>query len=341
MKKKAIITGVTGQDGSYLADLLLKKGFKVYGVVRRTSSDPFYRLKYLKIEKNIDFLSTDLSEHQRITSHINLIKPNFFFNLGAQSFVDYSYKSPMYTDLINNTSVLNILETIKNTSKKTKFYQASTSEMYGGYNSRKMTLNENSIFNPFSPYAIAKLSAYHYTKMYRNSYNIFASNGILFNHESPIRGEQFVTKKIIKGLLEIIYGNKKDPLSLGNLYATRDWGHAKDYVNAMYKIINYKIADDFVVATKKNYSVKDFINLTCKNLGIKILWSGEGLKEVGKDSKGRILININKFFFRPLDVNNLFGDPSKAIRKLKWKRKYDINALIKDMILYEKKKYFK
>ena len=196
-------------------------------------------------------------------------------------------------------------------------------------------LNENSKFNPISPYAIAKLSSYHYTRMYRKSYNIFAANGILFNHESPLRGEQFVTKKIIKGLVEILNGKKKKPIYLGNIYARRDWGHAKDYVEAIYKIMNYKNADDYVIATKKNYSVKEFINLTAKNLGIKIFWSGKGLKEKAKDENGKILIGISNKFFRPLEINELVGDTFKANKKLKWKPKENINHLVKDMIKYE------
>ena len=336
-KKTAIISGITGQDGSYLANLLLKKGIKVYGIIRRTSTDPFYRLKYFNIEKKVELLNVDLSEHQRINNCVKKIKPNFFFNLAAQSFVAYSYYNPIYTDNINNLSVLNILESIKNSSSKTKFYQASSSEMYGGLNYSNKKLNEESKFNPISPYAISKLSAYHYTKMYRKSYNIFASNGILFNHESPLRGEQFVTKKIIKGLVEILHGKKQDPIFLGNIYSKRDWGHAQDYVEVIYKIMNYKKSDDFVIANNKNYSVKEFINLTCKNLGIKIFWSGKGLNEKAVDKNGKILIKINKKLFRPLDITNLIGDTLKAKKKLNWKPKSGLSELIKDMISFEEK----
>jgi len=334
-KKTAIITGITGQGGGYLAEILIKKNFKVYGIIRRTSTDPLYRLKHLGVEDKINFLNVDLSEHQRVHKYINSIKPNFFFNLAAQSFVAYSYDNPIYTDIVNNLSVLNILEAIKNSSNKTRFYQASSSEMYGGLKFKKNKLNEHSKFDPISPYAIAKLSSYHYTRMYRKSYNIFASNGVLFNHESPLRGEQFVTKKIVKGLVEILKGKKKNPIYLGNIYAKRDWGHAKDYVDAIYKIMNYKIADDFVIASNKNYSVKKFINLAAKNLGIKIFWSGKGLKEKAIDENGKILIKISKKFFRPLDINNLVGDTYKVRKKLKWKPKNNINQLIEDMINYE------
>ena len=336
-KKTAIITGVTGQDGSYLAKLLIKEDVKVYGIIRRTSTDPFYRLKYLNIDKKIEFINVDLSEYQRINSYIKLIKPNFFYNLAAQSFVAYSYNSPIYTETINNLSVLNILEAIKNTSNKTKFYQASSSEMFGGLNYKNKKLNENSKFNPISPYAISKLSAYHYTRMYRKSYNIFASSGVLFNHESPLRGEQFVTKKIVRGLVEILNGKRKDPINLGNIYAKRDWGHAEDNEGVIYKIMNYKEADDFVIASNKNYSVKEFINLTVKNLGIKIFWSGKGLKEKAMDKNGKILIKIHKKLFRPMDITDLVGDTYKARKKLNWKPKKKLNGLINDMILYEKK----
>tara|TARA_B100000700_G_C14943866_1_gene808140 strand:- start:71 stop:1093 length:1023 start_codon:yes stop_codon:yes gene_type:complete len=336
-KKTAIISGITGQDGSYLANLLIKKGIRVYGIIRRTSTDPFYRLKYFNIEKKIELINVDMSEHQRINNCINKIKPNFFFNLAAQSFVAYSYYNPIYTDTINNLSVLNILEAIKNSSNKTKFYQASSSEMYGGLNYYNKKLNEDSKFNPISPYAISKLSAYHYTKMYRRSYNIFASNGILFNHESPLRGEQFVTKKIVKGLVEILNGKKEDPIYLGNIYSKRDWGHAKDYVEVIYKIMSYKKADDFVIASNKNYSVKEFVNLVCKNLGLKIFWRGKGINEKAIDKNGKILIKVNKKLFRPLDVTNLIGDTIKAKKILKWTPRKNLNELIKDMILFEEK----
>ena len=207
--KKALITGITGQDGSYLAEFLLKKNYKVYGIVRRSSLDPLSRLEFLKIKNKINYINLDLTEYLKIIEIIKKVKPKYFFNLAAQSFVTYAYDNPIYTDQINNQSVINILEAIRQFSKKTKFYQASSSEMYG-YNIRNQKkLNENSYFNPISPYSIAKLSAYHYVRMYRNSFNMFASNGILFNHESPLRGEQFVTKKIVKALTRIKFNKKK------------------------------------------------------------------------------------------------------------------------------------
>ncbi len=335
MKPSAIITGVTGQDGAYLAQLLLKKKYKVYGIIRRSSSDPLSRLEYLNIKNKINYINLDLSEHLKIIEAIRKIKPKYFFNLAAQSFVTYAYDNPIYTDQINNQSVINILEAIRQFSKKTKFYQASSSEMYGLNERNQKKLNEKSHFNPISPYSIAKLSSYHYVRMYRNSFNMFASNGILFNHESPLRGEQFVTKKIVKALTEIKFNKKKDTLKLGNIYSRRDWGHAKDYVEMMYKVLNYKKADDFVISSEKQFSIKEFINLVCKKLNMPIKWRGKGLREKALDNKDKAFIEISKFFFRPLDVVYLLGDSSKAKKKLKWKPNKNINTLIDDMINYE------
>ena len=321
MKPTAIITGVTGQDGAYLAQLLLKKKYKVYGIIRRSSSDPLSRLEFLNIKNKISYINLDLSEHLKIIETIRKIKPKYFFNLAAQSFVTYAYDNPIYTDQINNQSVINILEAIRQFSKKTKFYQASSSEMYGLNEKNQKKLNEKSYFNPISPYAIAKLSSYHYVRMYRNSFNMFASNGILFNHESPLRGEQFVTKKIVKALTEIKFNKKKDTLKLGNIYSRRDWGHAKDYVEMMYKVLNYKKADDFVISSEKQFSIKEFINLVCKKLEIPITWRGKGLKEKAFNNKNKAIIEISKKFFRPLDVVYLLGDSSKAKKKIRMETK--------------------
>jgi GDPmannose 4,6-dehydratase len=333
--KKALITGITGQDGAYLADLLIKKKIKVYGIVRRTSFDPLTRLEYLKIKNKVKLISSDLSEFYKISNIIKKIKPDYFFNLAAQSYVTFSYDNPFYTDNVNNTAVINILESIRNYSKKTKFYQASSSEMYGSNEFNEKKLNEKSKFNPISPYSIAKLSAYFHTKHYRNAFKIFASNGILFNHESPLRGDQFVTKKIVSNLVRIKYKLQKEPLILGNIYSRRDWGHAKDYVEMMYKILRHKQADDFVISSEKQYSIKEFVNLTCKYLNIKINWQGKGLLESAKDTNGRKIIKISKKFMRPTDVVYLLGDSSKSKKLLKWKKKYNLEFLIKDMIEYE------
>ena len=335
MKSSAIITGVTGQDGSYLARKLIKKNIKVYGVLRRNSSDPLSRLDYLNIKNDINYLNFDLSEHLKIIEAIRKIKPKYFFNLAAQSFVTYAYDNPIYTDEINNRAVINMLEAIKQYSNKTRFYQASSSEMYGLNERNQKKLNEESHFNPISPYSIAKLSSYYYVRMYRNSYKIFASNGILFNHESPLRGEQFVTKKIISALTAIKFKNINQTLKLGNIYSRRDWGHAEQYVEMMYKILNYKKADDFVISSEKQISIKEFINLVCKKLKIKIKWRGKGINEKAYDENNKIIIEISKKFFRPQDVVYLLGDSTKAKKFLKWKPQKNINFLIDDMINYE------
>ena len=311
MKSSAIISGITGQDGAYMAQFLLKKNYKVYGILRRSSLDPLSRLEFLNIKNKIEYINLDLSENLRIIEVIKKIKPKYFFNLAAQSFVKYAYDNPIYTDQINNQSVINMLEAIRLFSKKTRFYQASTSEMYGLNERNQKKLNEKSQFNPISPYSIAKLSAYHNVRMYRNSFNIFASNGILFNHESPLRGDQFVTKKIVKALTEIKFNKKKDTLKLGNIYSRRDWGHARDYVEMMYKIVTHRKADDFVISSEKQFSIKEFINLVCKKLNMQIKWHGKGLKEKAIYNN-KVIIVILKEFFRPHDVTYLLGDSSKA-----------------------------
>jgi len=339
MKSSVFITGITGLNGAYLAELLLKKNYKVYGILRRNSLDPLARLEYLKIKNKINYINLDLSEHLKLIEVIKKIKPKFFFNLAAQSFVTYAYDNPIYTDQINNQSVINILEAIRQFSKQTRFYQASSSEMYGLNERNQKKLNEKSYFNPISPYSIAKLSSYYYVRMYRNSFNMFASNGILFNHESPLRGEQFVTKKIISALTAIKLNKTKSTLKLGNIYSRRDWGHARDYVEMMYKILKYNKADDFVIASGKQYSIKEFINLVSKNLSMKIKWVGKGLNEKAVDENNKTVIEISKNFFRPLDVVYLLGDSSKAQKLLKWKPNKNINFLIQDMINYEMNKY--
>jgi GDPmannose 4,6-dehydratase len=334
MKKNVIITGITGQDGAYLASHLLKKrDFNIFGVVRRNSTEPFDRLDYLGIKKLINFIPLDLSEHKQIDQAIRQLKPKFFFNLAAQSFVAYSFDNPTYTDLTNNTAVLNILESIRISSPKTRFYQASSSEMFGDVqllNNKR--LNENTKFNPVSPYAISKLSAYFYTRMYRSAYRIFASNGILFNHESPLRGEQFVTKKIVRGLVN--FKRNGDPLHLGNIYSKRDWGDAEDYVKMMYKIVTINKPDDFVISTGKSYSIKQFVNMVCKHISLPIKWVGSDLNERAITLKNKTVVSIKKSLFRPHDVNYLLGDCLKAKKYLGWKPK-GINQLIKKMVEHE------
>jgi len=334
MKKNVIITGITGQDGAYLANYLLKKNeFNIFGVVRRNSTEPFNRLDYLGIKKSINFISLDLSEHKQIDLLIRQLKPKFFFNLAAQSFVLYSFDNPIYTDFLNNTSVLNILESIRISSPQTRFYQASSSEMYGDVQFLKnKKLNENTKFNPVSPYGISKLSAYFYTRMYRTAYRIFSCNGILFNHESPLRGEQFVTKKIVRGLVQ--FKKSGDTLHLGNIYSRRDWGDAEDYVKMMYKIMITNKPDDFVISTGKTYSIKQFVNMVCKHIDLPIKWVGSGLDEKAVNLKNKTVVSIKKSLLRPHDVNYLLGDCLKARKYLNWKPK-SIEQLIKKMVEYE------
>jgi GDPmannose 4,6-dehydratase len=334
MKKNIIITGITGQDGAYLANFLLKKkDFNIFGILRRNSTDPFDRLNYLGIKKFIEFIPLDLSEHKQIDLVIRKLKPKIFFNLGAQSFVAYSFNNPSYTDLINNTSVINILESIRISSPKTRFYQASSSEMFGDVEFLKnKSLNENTKFNPVSPYAISKLSAYFYARMYRSAYKLFSSNGILFNHESPLRGEQFVTKKIVKGLIN--FKKNATPVHLGNLYSKRDWGDAEDYVEMMYKIMTISNPDDFVISSGKSYSIKQFVNMVCKHINLPIKWIGAGLNEKAINLKNEVVVAVDKSLFRPHDVNYLLGDCLKARQYLGWKPT-KIDNLIKKMVEYE------
>ena len=340
MKKKiALIFGITGQDGSYLAELLLKKNYIVHGVKRRSSSINTSRIDHIyqdPHEKNYTFRLHygDITDSLSVSRVIQRIKPDEIYNLAAQSHVAVSFEVPEYTANADGLGVLRILEAIKfhKLEKYTKFYQAGTSEMYGKV--QKIPQNEKTSFYPQSPYGVAKLYAHWITKNYREAYNIFGCNGILFNHESPRRGETFVTKKIISALCKIKAGKQKK-LFLGNLNAKRDWGHARDYCEAMWKILQQKKPEDFVIATGFQYSIKEFINITAKKLNLKINWKGKGFKEKGLDRNGKIIIECDKKYFRPLDVNTLLGDATKARRKLKWKPKENIHSLIEEMILFE------
>ena len=339
MKKKAIIFGITGQDGSYLAEFLLKKNYIVHGVKRRSSSPNTERIDHIYdsvnfSKKNIFLHYGDLADVGSLYRIINDVNPDEIYNLAAQSHVKISFSLPEYTADINALGALRILEIIRNYKKKNiKYYQASSSEMFGGTNPPQ---DEKAAFKPKSVYAISKIFAYHAVVNYREGYNLKACNGILFNHESPRRGFNFVTKKIVQGLIRIKRGEQKN-LSLGNLYAKRDWGHAKDYVESMWKILNHKKADDYVIATNKSYSVKEFVNKTAKQLDIKIIWQGKGLKEVGVDKRtNRIIIKIDKRYFRETEVNDLIGNYKKAKKVLNWKPKISLDGLIKDMISHEK-----
>ena len=344
MKKKALIFGVTGQDGSYLASFLIKKKYIVHGVKRRSSSLNTSRVDHLYKDrhenKNIDFILHygDITDTLSVSSLIKMIQPDEIYNLAAQSHVAVSFEVPEYTANADALGALRILEAIRfnKLEKKTKFYQAGTSELFGKINKQKI-FNEKSEFNPKSPYGASKLFAHHITKIYRDSYKIFACNGILFNHESPRRGETFVTRKITRFLTRWLYGLEKT-LYLGNIYAIRDWGHAKDYTEMQWKIMQQKNPDDYVISTGTICSVKDFINKCCSTLNIKIFWYGKGLDECAytiKNNKKSILIKIDKNYFRPLEVDFLRGDSKKAFKKLKFKPKYNLNSLIREMIEYD------
>ncbi|MDC3100482.1 GDP-mannose 4,6-dehydratase [Candidatus Pelagibacter sp.] len=340
MKKKALIFGITGQDGSYLAEFLLKKKYQVHGVKRRSSSintsriDHIYQDRHEK-KRNFFLHYGDVTDTTSVSKIIEITRPDEIYNLAAQSHVAVSFEVPEYTANADALGALRILEAIKfhKLEKKTKFYQAGTSEMYGRV--QQIPQNENTNFYPLSPYGVAKLYAHWITKNYREAYNIFGCNGILFNHESPRRGETFVTKKIVRALVRIKMGKQKT-LYLGNLDAKRDWGHAKDYVVAMWKILQQKQPEDFVIATGKQYSIRQFISLVSKKIDIKIIWKGKGLKEKGYDSISRKpIIAIDKNYIRPLDVNTLLGNASKARKKLSWRPKINIHKLIDEMIIEE------
>ncbi len=339
--KVALIFGVTGQDGSYLSEFLLKKNYIVNGVIRRSSSINTYRVDHIyqdPHEKNYRFRLHygDITDSSSVSSIIKKTKPNEIYNLAAQSHVAVSFEVPEYTANADALGTLRILEAIKfhKLEKKTKFYQAGTSEMYGKV--QKIPQNEKTNFYPQSPYGVAKLYAHWITKNYREAYKIFACNGILFNHESPRRGETFVTKKIISALCKIKEGKQKK-LFLGNLNAKRDWGHARDYCLAMWKILQQKKPDDYVIATGKQYSIKQFVNITAKKIGLKIFWKGKALNEKAYNEKGIPIIECDKNYFRPLDVNTLLGDAKKARKILKWKPKENLNSLIDEMIKSEYK----
>ena len=337
MKKNALIFGVTGQDGSYLSRLLLKKGYVVHGVIRRSSSintgriDDIYQEPFTK-KKNFILHYGDLTDGTSIFDLIKNVRPNEIYNLAAQSHVAVSFKVPEYTTNTDALGSLRILDSILKINPKIKYYQAGSSEMFGKVQSYPQ--NEKTPFYPRSPYAVSKVYAHWITINYRESYDIFACNGILFNHESPLRGETFVTKKIVRALCRI-KNKKQKKLYLGNIYAKRDWGHAEDYVKAMWKILQYKKADDWVICTGKQYSVKQFINLVAKKINLQIRWKGKGINEKALSKDNEVIIQIKKRYFRPAEVDNLKGNYSKARKLLNWKPSKDINSLIQDMINYE------
>ena len=336
MKKKALITGITGQDGSYLAEFLLGKNYVVHGIKRKSSSLNTSRIDHIYEEphekrKNFFLHYGDMTDSSSLNNIINLCLPDEIYNLAAQSHVGVSFEQPEYTANVDALGTLRILEIIKNLRKKKriKFYQAGTSELFGKVQDIPQT--EKTKFYPRSPYAASKLFSHWITINYREAYDIFACNGILFNHESPRRGETFVTKKITQGLVKIKLGLQKK-LYLGNLEAKRDWGHAKDYVEAQWLIMQQKKPDDFVIATGRNYSVKYFVEKVCDFLDIKIKWRGKGINTKGYDKNGKLIIVCDKKYFRPTEVDTLLGNPIKAKKILKWKPQNNLKSLISEMV---------
>ena len=349
MKKIALITGITGQDGSYLAELLLKKNYIVHGLIRKSSTFNTKRIDHIYVDRhnktNFFLHYGDLTDTNSIYNIIHKIRPNEIYNLGAQSHVGVSFENPEYTSEVSGIGTLRLLEAIRFLKiKNIKFYQASTSELFGETYGKNI-FSEKSKFHPKSPYGVAKLYSYWITSVYRESYGIFACNGILFNHESPRRGETFVTRKITRFLARKKLGSE-EILYLGNLNAKRDWGHAKDYTEIQWRILQQKKPDDFVVATGQAYSVRQFVEIASNYLNLKIYWQGKGLNEIGylkKGSKKEIVIKIDKNYFRPNEVQYLRGDARKAFRVLKFKPKYSFKNLVKDMIesdLIEARKKF-
>ena len=335
-KKVALITGITGQDGSYLAELLLEKGYEVHGIIRRASTFNTKRIDHLyqdPHEENVRlFLHYgDITDSSNLNRLIEKIKPNEIYNLAAQSHVGVSFDSPEYTAEATGVSTLRILDAIRESGVKTKFYQASTSELFGGLPDTAPQ-SEKTPFYPKSPYGVAKLYSYWITVNYRESYDIFACNGILFNHESPRRGETFVTRKITRAAAAIHLG-MQDKLYLGNLDAKRDWGHAKDYVEGMWRILQQDKPQDYVLAMNETHTVREFVELAFAELGYEIEWQGSGVDEKGIDKNtGRVLVEVDPRYFRPAEVELLWGDSTKARTELGWEPKYSFMDLVKEMV---------
>jgi len=334
--KKALITGITGQDGAYLARFLLEKGYEVHGIKRRSSLfntariDEIYEDPHTEGRFKLHF--GDLSDAGNLVHLVGSIKPDEIYNLGAQSHVKVSFEIPEYTADIDALGVLRILEAIRicGLEKTTRMYQASSSEMFGEV--LETPQKETTPFNPRSPYGVAKVFGFYIVKNYRESYGMFASNGILFNHESPFRGETFVTRKITRSVSRISLG-LEETLYLGNLDAKRDWGHAKDYVEAMWLMLQQDTPDDYIIATGEQYSVRTFVELAFKHLGVELIWEGKGLQEVGKDrATGIVRVRVDEKYYRPAEVETLLGDATKAEMKLKWKPKISTQVLLTEMM---------
>ena len=330
MPKRALITGITGQDGAYLSKLLLKKGYEVYGAFRRTSDLNLNRLRFLGIADKIKFLPLELLEFTNIYRAIEKVQPDEIYNLGAQSFVGLSFEEPLFTADVTGLGLLRILEAIRAVNPKIKFYQASSSEMFG--KAQEIPQTEKTPFYPRSPYAAAKLFAHWMTVNYRESYGIFACSGILFNHESPLRGLEFVTRKITTGVARIKCG-LQDRIVLGNLDSKRDWGYAPEYVEAMNLMLQQPGPDDYVIATGETHSIREFVEMAFHNIGVTVEWQGKGVGEKGVDKKtGKIVVEVSHEFFRPAEVDNLIGNYSKAREKLGWQPKVKFKELVHIMV---------
>ena len=335
--KKALITGISGQDGSYLANLLLSKGYEVHGLERRTASNENFRLKYFDILNKVKLLRIDLCEYNQVSKLIMEEQFDEIYNLAAQSFVGSSWDNPLSTSNINSMAVTNILDSIRNFSNKTRFYQASTSEMFGKIVHEKQS--EDTPYYPRSPYGVSKLYSHWMTKNYRESFGLFCCSGILFNHESPLRGSEFVTKKIVESLSRQANG-VDETLKLGNIDAQRDWGFAGDYVEAMHLMLQQDKPDDFVIGTGVTHTVRKFCEMTLEKLGIKYKWIGSGLNEKCiRLTDDRVIIEISSEFFRPAEVDILLADPSKAESILNWKPNNDLASLVNKMVEYELSKF--
>ncbi len=334
--KKAFLTGITGQDGSYLAELLLEKGYEVHAIVRRASVFTTQRIDNILEHDKLFTYHGDLTDSSNLHRLLMDIQPNEIYNLGAQSHVAVSFEVPEYTADVSGLGAIRLLDAVRDLGKDCKYYQASTSELFGGIPGTEPQ-NEKTPFYPKSPYGAAKLYAYWVTVNYREAYNLFACNGILFNHESPRRGETFVTKKITKAVAAISQ-NKQEVLQLGNLDSKRDWGHAKDFVYAQWLMLQQETPQDYVIATGEMRTVREFVDVAFREVGINIDWQGKGVDEKGINTKtGKVIVEVNKRYFRPTEVELLLGDPSKAEKELGWKRKISFNDLVSGMVKYDLK----
>jgi len=334
--KKALITGITGQDGSYLAELLLEKGYEVHGLVRRNSNfEVIPNIQHIRNQITLHY--GDLTDSGNLRNLLLKVRPDEVYNLAAQSHVHVSFDVPEFTAETNAVGVLNLLEAVRalNTEQPVRFYQASTSEMFGKV--QEMPQKETTPFYPRSPYGVAKLYGYWITINYRESYGLHASNGILFNHESPRRGETFVTRKITKGVAQILSGKQKDPVQLGNLDAIRDWGHARDFVEGMWLMLQQDQPGDYVLATGEGYTVRDFVNMTLAANNVTFGWFGSGVNEKAIDlMTGRVMIEVDQKLYRPAEVNTLLGDSTRARTVLGWQPKHDIESLVRDMVTHDR-----